>query len=431
MYSNKDIPLSRANLKKAVNKTYFDFYWDDIRTEPITAYHGGARAPMMETVASDGEVGEDYAVDFQGGHGYIADYAGLDSTDEYTVEMWVNPTNPISDTLWWRDGFLEIEIRYGRVVVSIDNSWHLYSQTALQGGQTQHVAVTVNYNDNRSYVHIYVNGNEVGYGAMYGYQLAASSNPVYIASKPDGSRTYEGIMDSLVMYNVELSEAQVIERYNAGEGTASLPTGVTEATDVVGLFLFDEGTGSTVDNSCTLGAGYDMSLNSTYSWVTGLLGITTGSIGVQALSFPAGAITEIFGSVQFPHSYKEGSLIYPHVHWAAPNTDAGDVVWKLEYLWVNIHENMQPNTTLVSTTVANEVTTLGMHKMTNVPAAGIDGTGMGISSILQYRLYRDGLDANDTYPGKVYVSEFDIHFTIDAFGSEYPTTHEAPTGYAK
>jgi hypothetical protein len=257
---------------------------------------------------------------------------------------------------------------------------------------------------------------------MWGYQLSASSEPVYIGQKPDGSDAYDGILDNLICYNKALTASQVTERYNGGAGTSSLPTGVVEATDVVMRFDFNEGTGSTVDNNSTLGAGQDMTLSGTYVWVIGLLGITTGSIGVVALAFPPDQVTEVFGSVQFPHKYKEGSLIYPHVHWAGEDPSAGNVVWKLEYLWVNIGAALQANTTIVSRTVANDTSVAGKHRMNNVPDIGIDGTGKTISSILQYRLYRDGTNSADTYTKKAYLSEFDIHFEIDTVGSRTATT---------
>ena len=387
--------------------------WDDMRTNPMSSAHTAARSPILETVANDGSVGADNAVDFQGGHGVVPDYAGLDSTDEYTVEFWVKPDDVDSGALFWRDGFIELEVAYQDLKITVDNSWTMYATDALVAGQTQHVVVTIDYFDNRSYVYVYVNGQEIDNGSMWGYQLAASSNDVYICSKPDGSKGFDGIMDDLICYNRALTAAQVTERYNAGAGTATLPTGITEATDVVMRFDFNENTGVTVDNDCTLGAGFDMTLSGSYAWVTGLLGITTGSLGVMALSFPPNAVTEMFGSVQFSHKYKEGSLVYPHVHWAGADTTAGDVVWKLEYLWVNIGGALQVNTTIVSRTVANDTATLGLHRMNNVPSAGIDGTGKKVSSILQYRFYRDGTDALDTYNGKAFLSEFDIHFEID------------------
>ena len=391
--------------------------WDDLRISPSNAEHTGARTPNLETVATDGSVGNDYAVNFSGGHGVVPDYAGLDSTDEYTVEFWVKPDSVDSGSLFWREGFIEIEVAWQDIKITVDNSWTMYAQDTLVAGQTQHVVITIDYFDNRSYVYVYVNGQQVTSGSMWGYQLAASTEDAYICSKPDGSVPFDGIMDNLICYNKALTASQVTERYNAGAGTTSLPTGIVETTDVTMRFDFNEGTGSAVDNNCTLGAGHDMTLSGSYSWVTGLLGITSGSMGVMALAFPAGQLTEIFGSAQFPHTYREGSLIYPHVHWAGEDTTAGNVVWKLEYLWVNVGASLQANTTITSRTVANNTTMAGMHRMNNVPENGIDGTGKTISSIMQFRLYRDGTDALDTYNGKVFLSEFDIHYEMDTVGS--------------
>ena len=75
----------------------------------------------------------------------------------------------------------------------------------------------------------------------------------------------------------------------------------------------------------------------------------------------------------------------------------------------------------VSRTVAND-TTATTHRMNNIPTAGISGTGKTISSIFQFRLYRDGTDSADTYTGKAYLSEFDIHFEMDSNGSNTATS---------
>ena len=64
-----------------------------------------------------------------------------------------------------------------------------------------------------------------------------------------------------------------------------------------------------------------------------------GSRGVYTYTFE-GVETdneeEVFFSVQLPHNWKEGSAIYPHVHWSPQTTGkSGSVVWGLEYSWVN------------------------------------------------------------------------------------------------
>jgi len=395
---------------KAVNGAVL---YDDMRSSPLSAPHTGARSPNMETVANDGSQGTDACIDFGGGHGWVPTYTGLDSTDEYTIEFWTSPDSVQNHKYFHRDGFIEIKVSYGDLVVQVDNSWNLFASDALVVGQTQHVVITIDYFDNRSYVYVYVNGQEIENGSMWGYQLDTSTSDVYVGSNALGNRPIDGRLDNLICYNKALTQAQVTERYNGGAGTNVLPTGIVEATDVTMRFDFNEDSGTVTDNNCTLGAGQDMTLSGSYAWVPGLLGITTGSLGVMALSFPPGVTTEIFGSIQFTHKWEEGTTIYPHPHWMGSTTDAGNVVWKFEYLWINVGDSVGGNTTIAELVVANE----GTHQATDVPAGGIAGTGKKISSVLQYRFYREGDNVSDTYDEKVFLSEFDIHIKLNTMGS--------------
>ena len=55
---------------------------------------------------------------------------------------------------------------------------------------------------------------------------------------------------------------------------------------------------------------------------------------MRALSFGVG--DQINGQIQFSHSYKEGSLISPHIHWTPVDTNTGNVNFQLTYYWFNV-----------------------------------------------------------------------------------------------
>ena len=72
---------------------------------------------------------------------------------------------------------------------------------------------------------------------------------------------------------------------------------------------------------------------------------------------PAG--TEILYIIlQFPHSYKEGSNVDPHVHWMPTNTQPGSVLWRIEYKWTNIDGTDAGATTDVDLLAAADGTAL-------------------------------------------------------------------------
>ena len=134
---------------------------------------------------------------------------------------------------------------------------------------------------------------------------------------------------------------------------------------------------------------------------------------------------ELFFIVQLPHDYKEGSTIYPHVHWSS-KVAAGTqrIKWVLTYQWVNHTENFAAT----SSGSASGYTLAGANPSRSVNAyehvitplgSGIDGTGKKISSILMCRLYRDGSDTtNDNFTGSGFLLSFDFHYEIDSFGSD-------------
>lgn len=133
--------------------------------------------------------------------------------------------------------------------------------------------------------------------------------------------------------------------------------------------------------------------------------------GVEAMSF----------TVQIPHSWKEGSTIYPHIHWIPKNTATGDVEWNFDYTWANY----DPNTPQIfpalttSTVVAIGPFTQSAHVITPLTTnnAGLTATGKTVSSVLICRIWRDSGRAADTYNNNVGLISIDFHFEMDTFGS--------------
>ncbi len=142
--------------------------------------------------------------------------------------------------------------------------------------------------------------------------------------------------------------------------------------------------------------------------------------GVYLWMFAPNQEEELHFTVQIPHDYKEGSDIFPHVHWTtATGTPSGsNVVWGLEYTVVAVGGSF-PNTVTVSTsTLVPECGTpsgAGQHLISAF--SSVSGAGLGISTILICRLYRAAGDAADTFPNDVGLLGFDIHYEQDTQGS--------------
>lgn len=140
----------------------------------------------------------------------------------------------------------------------------------------------------------------------------------------------------------------------------------------------------------------------------------SGSQGVWVQWFDDGTEEELYFTVQLPHSYKVGSDIQPHIHWVTNDSNEGDVVWGLEYSWVNMGEAFG-NTSILTETASNEGE--AFHQITSLGL--ITGTGKSYSSMLVCRIFRDASNSADTFTKDAGVLEVDFHFQVQALGTHY------------
>lgn len=132
-----------------------------------------------------------------------------------------------------------------------------------------------------------------------------------------------------------------------------------------------------------------------------------------------GSGTEILFLIQqLPHTWKEGSVLQPHVHWQKTTSASGTVLWKLEYKWAPIGEVMDAAfSELESSTVSPSTVdgdTADEHLFTNL--GDLVGSGdKQISDMLVMKISR--LGGSDTYGADARLLEFDIHYIKDGRGS--------------
>ena len=122
---------------------------------------------------------------------------------------------------------------------------------------------------------------------------------------------------------------------------------------------------------------------------------------------------------QMPCGYKEGSDIYPHIHWSPDSTDTGNVRWEFEYVVANIDGTFAGSATSETITEAADGTAK-KHQVADFSA--ISGSGLTISHIFICRLTRmSATDAADTFTGNAVFLEFDFRYEIDTVGSRTAT----------
>lgn len=165
--------------------------------------------------------------------------------------------------------------------------------------------------------------------------------------------------------------------------------------------------------------------------------------GLAALKFKNDKDRSVFFTLQLPHGWKEGSNIFPHVHWSVQsniaNPDTQGVVWSLEYRWASLAQKFNDNATSPLTLVSGQavaapnavggveayehvITPLNIHSVDGLLTTGVDATGKTLSSMLICRLFRD---VSDTYSGDdVFLLEIDFHYQVDSDGSNQEYTKE-------
>ncbi len=153
-----------------------------------------------------------------------------------------------------------------------------------------------------------------------------------------------------------------------------------------------------------------------------ILDWVSGSSGSQIWFFRWNAAEEAMSfTVQLPHNWKEGTTIYPHLHWLPKTTASGNVEWIFEYSWANYNATTPvafPAATTITVTSTGPFTA-NTHRIQSLTTgdAGLTGTGQLISSILICRIWRNGTRPNDTYDANAGVLFLDFHYQLDTFGS--------------
>lgn len=129
------------------------------------------------------------------------------------------------------------------------------------------------------------------------------------------------------------------------------------------------------------------------------------------LLFPQNDTSEaIYVVAQMPHGYLEGSELRPHIHWQ--QTGASFPTWTMEYKWFNNGSAVPASFTTISTSTG--VFPYVSGNLAQISAfAEIDGAGMGLSSILLIKFYRN----DNVVSGDVLGFELDIHYRSDDPGT--------------
>lgn len=149
----------------------------------------------------------------------------------------------------------------------------------------------------------------------------------------------------------------------------------------------------------------------------------SGSQGVWIYWFSPTQEQEGYFVLQMPHAWKEGSTLYPHVHWTSNTSQTNKAVtWGLEYTWTNVNGTFQNTTILKNSTPIDGDTGVTANKHYITSLGPISGTNKTLSSMLVCRVFRVASDSSDTYSSNAGLLEIDFHYEIDSDGSRQEYT---------
>ena len=147
--------------------------------------------------------------------------------------------------------------------------------------------------------------------------------------------------------------------------------------------------------------------------------------GISAYAFSATAMKEIWITFHVKHDYKDGSVVYPHVHWSPNTTSTGTVRWGFEYTVAKGHDQAAFPTT---TTVYAETTISTNKQYQHFISEVVEGDAFDAfepDTLILMRIFRDAAHANDTFPDAVFAFTADIHFQGDG---QFTPNKTAPFG---
>jgi hypothetical protein len=393
-------------------------YWDDLRVPIIASAQPGSSPPHFSQFRNDESVSTDNGLYFNGNGASANIYSVLadvveDLNANFTIECWIKPTRVANEYICWLGNNCRIALfSSGGQSVLYHDFGSATTETNVQFNVDAWNHLICSVDKPNEIIHIWLNGNytqgDIGTGA-----ISASNIHIGYSGSPAGFNLI-GTLDYMTIYDTLFTNTQALARYNNGQGNVILPTGITDSNRI--LYLdFEEGSGSILTNT----KGDNLTINGTettdFLWTLGAIG-ATGYPGVYTWHFAPDQSNEMHFSLQLPHTYKEGTNIFPHVHWCKTTSNEGNVKWGIEYTIKNYNDVFGGTSILEATTISvGDDNTPYEHLITNL--GEITGTGLKISAMLMGRVYRLGTDTEDTYPDDAALLEIDIHYQLDAAGS--------------
>ena len=149
--------------------------------------------------------------------------------------------------------------------------------------------------------------------------------------------------------------------------------------------------------------------------------------GINALSFSAVAMNEVWINLHVLHDYQWGTKVFPHIHWTTAGTNAGTCRWGIEYTFARGYNTESfPATTTIYLEQAASGTAYRHMIAEPSEANGILLPGCEPDGVLMCRIFRDAAHPNDTLTDAAFGIFCDLHYQSDGL-----LTHERNRTFTK
>lgn len=132
----------------------------------------------------------------------------------------------------------------------------------------------------------------------------------------------------------------------------------------------------------------------------------------------------VIGSTEIPHNWKEGTVIYPHIHWATNGLDATarGVKWQLKWTVGDALEVFSAQVTSTVDATIPASTTDRTHYISEFTTT-LDGTNLKIGAVICWRLDRIATaHANGAPTSDPFALSIGFHGEMDTVGSRGRTS---------
>ncbi len=243
-------PVAYWNFETGTGTTAYDVGGSNFHS----VFGSGTAAPTWST----GKYGKGLSFDGSQTYSSVA-HNSIFTTGTHTIDFWVYPDNSFSGTGTLISKYnntvnggytIEVDstnkrIRFAQIDSVVNPS--VYSTTnSIPWGKWTHVAITRN---SITSVKIYINGTLDNFAAGSN-TFVNSTNPLYFGRDSASSTNFfKGNLDQVHFYDYVRTQKQIIQDMNGGHPAGGSPVGS------MGLwYKFNEGQGSTINNSGSIGS---------------------------------------------------------------------------------------------------------------------------------------------------------------------------------